>query len=183
MNIPILSSDIRHEQDVVFARQRARQIAILLGFDGPEQTRIATAVSEIARNAFQYAKGGKVEFLVEGAGVPQLFVIRVSDQGPGIPHLQDVLKGQYRSRTGMGLGLVGTRRLMDHFEIVSAPGKGATVTLKKVFSRKAPFLTSKEVGRIADELAQQKPQTGAGRGRAAESRASAHVGRAAHAPG
>ena len=65
MSLPLLTLEIRLEPDVVLARQRARQIAGLLGFPPLDQTRIATAVSEIARNAFQYAGGGKVEFLVE----------------------------------------------------------------------------------------------------------------------
>jgi len=64
MSLPLLTLDVRLEPDVVLARQRARQIAGLLGFPPLDQTRIATAVSEIARNAFQYAAGGKVEFQV-----------------------------------------------------------------------------------------------------------------------
>ena len=66
MSIPILSLTIQHEFDTVAARQRARQIARLLGFDAQDQTRISTAVSEIARNAFNYAKGGRVEYILEG---------------------------------------------------------------------------------------------------------------------
>ena len=66
MSVAVLSVAINHEHDVVAARQRARQITALLGFDGQEQTRVATAVSEIARNAFTYAGGGKVDFRVEG---------------------------------------------------------------------------------------------------------------------
>ena len=69
------------------ARQRARQIAQLLGFDAQDQTRIATAVSEIARNAFRYAKNGVVEFLLEGQTAPQVLLIRVTDKGAGIPDL------------------------------------------------------------------------------------------------
>ena len=87
------------------ARQRARQIATLLNFDGQDQTRIATAVSEIARNAFRYAGGGKIEFLLEGETAPQLLMIRVSDQGSGIADLAHVLSGRYQSRTGMGIGI------------------------------------------------------------------------------
>ena len=83
----LLTVSIQGEHHVVTARQRARQIATLLNFDGQDQTRIATAVSEIARNAFRYAGGGKVEFLLEGATAPQLLLIRVSDQGPGIAGL------------------------------------------------------------------------------------------------
>src|SRR6185295_13557131 len=101
---------VRDEQDVVNARQRARQIARLLGFEAQDQARIATAVSEIVRNAFRYAGGGEVEFAVEGERAPQLLSIQVRDKGPGIANLQSVLDGSYRSNTGMGLGIVGSRR-------------------------------------------------------------------------
>src|SRR6185437_9886015 len=87
MSVNILAVAIQYEHDTVTARQRARQIARLLGFDTQDQTRISTAVSEIARNAFNYARGGRVEFLLEGRTQPQLFVIRVTDRGPGIHDL------------------------------------------------------------------------------------------------
>ena len=116
MTTPILLTIAPHEHDVVVARQRARQMAALVGFDATDQTRIATAVSELARNAFVYAGGGKVEFALEGELPPQLLTIRVSDRGPGIARLGEVLGGQYRSATGMGLGIIGTRRLMDAFD-------------------------------------------------------------------
>jgi len=156
MSVPILSIAIRDEHDVVAARRRARQIAELLEFDVQDQTRVATAVSEIARNAFTYAGGGKVDFLVEGKTSPQLFVVRIADSGPGIAELGRVLDGQYRSTTGMGLGIIGTRRLMDHFSIESSP-RGTLVSLKKIFSRRAPVLTPARAARIAAELAQRRP--------------------------
>src|ERR1700685_1713077 len=110
MSVPILSVAIQYEHDTVAARQRARQIARLLGFDSQDQTRIATAVSEIARNAFQYAGGGRVEFLLDERTGPAL-LIRVSDRGRGFKNLQAVLDGRYISTTGMGVGVVGARRL------------------------------------------------------------------------
>src|SRR5215831_8756723 len=127
----ILNVTIQHEPDVVLARQRARQIAQLLGFDAQDQTRIATAVSEIARNAFSYAGGGRVDFRIEGRTQPQLLVVRISDSGRGIDNLRDVLDGRYQSKTGMGLGIVGARRLMDQFEIESS-SSGTVVLLKKL---------------------------------------------------
>src|SRR5262249_12941524 len=78
---------IRYERDVVLVRQRARQIATLVGFDTQDQTRVATAVSEIARNAFTYARGGQVEFRLEGDTIPQVLVMTISDRGPGIQNL------------------------------------------------------------------------------------------------
>ena len=114
-----------YERDVVVARQRAHEIAALLGFDTQDQTRIATAVSEIARNAFRYARGGQVEFRIEGITRPQVLRIETRDEGPGIPDLAAVLEGRHRSTTGMGAGIIGARRLMDHFEI--GQGQGAQI--------------------------------------------------------
>ncbi len=127
MSLSILAVTIRYEYDTVAARQRARQIARLLGFDSQDQTRISTAVSEIARNAFTYAGGGRVEYLLEGRTAPQLFIVKITDSGPGIRDLGTILEGRYRSSTGMGLGIIGARRLMDQFQIESSPGHGATI--------------------------------------------------------
>jgi signal transduction histidine kinase/DNA-binding response OmpR family regulator len=149
---------IRHEQDVVNARQRARQLSALLGFEAQDQARIATAVSEIARNAFRYAGGGEVEFSIEGERTPQLFDIHVQDRGKGIANLELVLGGGYRSETGMGIGLIGARRLMDHFAIQSGPG-GTSVVLKKLLPDKAPLVTPASAGRIASALAAQGAST------------------------
>src|SRR5919106_3950936 len=134
MSAPLLSVVITYERDVVAARQRARQIAAGLGLDVTDQTRVATAVSEIARNAYTYAGGGRVQFEVEGTLSPQLLTVRIIDKGPGIASLEEVLSGRYQSPTGMGLGIVGARRLVDHFSIESA-GSGTTVTLKKILPR------------------------------------------------
>ncbi len=158
MTIPILSVAIQYEQDTVAARQRSRQIARLLGFDNQDQTRIATAVSEITRNAFRYAGGGKVEFIVEGATSPQLLIVRVSDRGPGIPNLEHILEGRYTSQTGMGLGILGARRLVDQFDIHSEPKHGTTVTLKKVFPRRAPLLSRTSTAAIVDQINREKAQ-------------------------
>lgn len=131
----LVQSEIRKEEDVVFVRRRARDLAAQLGFDSQDQIRIATAVSEVARNAFQYAGNGKVEFAVERKPEHSMLTITVKDTGPGISHLQEVLGGNYQSRTGMGVGLIGAKRLMDQFEIESSLGKGTSITLKKI----APF--------------------------------------------
>src|SRR5271163_815283 len=105
-----LTIRLRQERHVVQARQRARDVADLLGFDHQEQIRLATAASELARNAFRYAEGGFVEFLVRDT-LPQMFIIRVGDTGPGILNLDEILNGRYVSKTGLGMGLIGTRRL------------------------------------------------------------------------
>lgn len=153
----LLSVRIEQEHDVVAARQRARQIAAALGFDGTEQTRIATAVSELARNAFQYAQGGSVHFDLEGAAAPQLLSILVVDHGPGIATLDDVLAGSYRSGTGMGLGIVGTRRLMDHFSVQSG-AHGTTVMVKKLLPRRAALVTPEAWRTLVQTLAQERPR-------------------------
>lgn len=158
MSLNILTVTIRHEHDTVDARQRARQIARLLGFDAQDQTRISTAVSEIARNVFNYAGGGKVEYLVEGSTAPQLFIVKISDRGPGIRDLDAILEGRYESQTGMGLGIIGARRLMDQFQIESQPGKGTTIWLKKLFAKRAPVIREPDMLRIATALAQERPQ-------------------------
>ena len=136
----LLHLPLASENDVVVARQRARQIAELAGFNRLDQVQIATAVSEIARNAFRYAQGGEVEFSIEMNGgenaaknlsTPPLLVILIRDRGPGIADLDAILEGRYQSTTGMGMGIAGTKRLMDSCEIITAPGKGVSVTLKK----------------------------------------------------
>lgn len=156
MNHPLLTLSVSAELDVVSARQRARQLAELLGFDTQDQTRIATAVSEIARNAAAYAKGGKVEFSLEGRTAPQLFVVKVSDKGPGIRDLQTILEGRYRSATGMGIGLLGTKRLMDSFEVQSTLD-GTTVTLRKLIVSKSGFVGPAQIQQIAKSLDTQRP--------------------------
>jgi len=152
----LFSLEIHYEQDVVQARQRTREIAEQLGFDAQDQARLATAVSEIARNAFQYAKGGTVEFCVEGE--PQAFMIRVQDRGEGIPHLADILAGRYTSGTGIGLGIVGTRRLMDFFEIESLPGQGTTVVMSKKLSKRTPTFSDLQLQQIRETVIGRSPQ-------------------------
>jgi anti-sigma regulatory factor (Ser/Thr protein kinase) len=127
---PIVTVPIENEGDVVAVRQRAHRIAELLGFERQDQTRIATAVSELARNAFGYAGVGRAEFALVVTAIPQRIVIRISDQGPGIANLQTILDGQYRSTSGMGLGLVGARRLMDTFEVTTSAA-GTRVVVRK----------------------------------------------------
>src|SRR5687768_4257105 len=116
MNTPLLKIQLRRDEDVVLARQRTRQIAAHLGFDQHDQARLATAVSEITRNAVQYGGGGWVQFSLDDDADPSL-VVKVDDRGPGIPHLAEVLAGRYQSATGLGIGLAGARRLTDGFEI------------------------------------------------------------------
>jgi signal transduction histidine kinase len=135
MSTRLLVVELRREQDVVTARQRARQVARLLGLDRQDQVRTATAVSEIARNAFRYAGHGLVEFLLDTVEDRPALVVRVKDEGPGIRDVAEVMSGRYRSTTGLGIGLVGTRRLVDELQVRSAAGAGTEVTLTRRLPR------------------------------------------------
>ena len=157
MKLPIVTLAIHYERDVVLARQRTRQLAALLGFDIQDQTRLATAVSEIARNAFIYAREGTIEFGLEGSTAPQVLNVRVSDRGPGIANLSTILAGRYHSATGMGLGIVGARRLMDHFQVETTPGKGTRIDLKKTLPPRVGLIGRNEVAAITAALAAQNP--------------------------
>src|SRR5262249_13418874 len=147
----IFTLRLRYERHVVYARQRAREIAGLLGFDRQEQIRLATAASELARNAFRYATGGTVEFLVRDSN-PQLFVILVTDSGPGIENLEEILNGRYVSKTGLGKGIVGTSRLMDHFQI-TAPAEGTRVEAGKWLPASAIKVDAARAKQISNQLA------------------------------
>lgn len=150
MRVTLHTLRLKTERDVVHARQRAREIAALLGFDNQEQIRLATATSEMARNAFRYARDGKVHFHVV-LEPPQTYEITVSDSGPGISNLDEVLEGRYRSDTGMGLGIIGTRRLMDGFDIQTA-ASGTTVRMRKGLPAYSSSLTPVQAQVMAGKL-------------------------------
>ena len=147
MSLDIDRMPLLREQDLVIARQHAREIAAELGFDRQDQSRIATAVSEIARNALRYARDGSIAFAIEGERAPQVLLIRIADRGPGIENLDEILRGRYRSATGMGLGIVGARRLMDRCEITTSD-KGTTVVMTKLFDSQAALVTAADLERI-----------------------------------
>jgi signal transduction histidine kinase/DNA-binding response OmpR family regulator len=151
----IVTIALTRETDIVLVRQRARHIATQLGFDTHDQTRITTAVSEIARNVLEHGRGGRVAFRAALDGRPQGLEIVLSDQGPGIADLEAVLSGAYQSPTGMGIGLRGARRLMDGFTIDSAPGRGTTVALRKDLPLRAPRLDAAALRRLGAALARQ----------------------------
>jgi anti-sigma regulatory factor (Ser/Thr protein kinase) len=148
----IVTVAIHSEADVVAARQRARRLAELLGFGRQDQTRIATAVSELARNAFSYAGGGRCEFMIRADATPQVFAIRISDEGGGIADIAGILEGRYRSSSGMGLGLLGARRLMDRFKIDTQPGKGTTVEIGQHLPAQNGRLAKSRLGEVAAAL-------------------------------
>jgi signal transduction histidine kinase/CheY-like chemotaxis protein len=153
----LLTLTLHHDQDVVTARQRAAHLASLLEFESSEQTRIATAVSEIVRNAFRYTGSGTVRFDIDRAARPQALIVRVEDKGRGIPHLDDVLAGRYKSSTGMGIGIIGARRLMDRFAIESS-SDGTRVTLEKFLHPRAGLISAEREQQIARAVEERRPQ-------------------------
>lgn len=126
---------IDSEASIVAARQRARDVARTLGFGMLDQSRIATAVSELTRNVVRYATNGRGEMLIRPLpgserGSTGLEIV-VRDEGPGIPDIAQAMREGFTSGHGLGMGLSGTKRLMDDLEIVSAQGQGTTVTIRK----------------------------------------------------
>lgn len=122
---------IRSSDDIVKVRQITRELALMQTFSLVDQTKIVTAASELARNALEHGGGGEVRFeaLQEGSrrGIRLTFV----DQGPGIPDLEQALKDGFTTGGGMGLGLSGSKRLVNEFEIHSEVGKGTRVTIAR----------------------------------------------------
>jgi len=151
---PLFSIPIESEEDVVLARQRAREVSGELGFETQDQIRIATAVSEIARNAYSYAGGGKVEFHLEGKTPPQLLSIVVRDRGKGIRNLDEIMSGRYRSTTGMGIGITGSRRLVDRLEVETS-ASGTTVAINKLLPQRSPLIGGPQLESIARRLVAQ----------------------------
>ena len=152
--VPLLTVALRREGDILLARQRARQVSQFLGFSDGDATRITTALSEIARNAVEYGGGGTVSFALEGRALDREdLVIRVVDGGNGIADVPAVLSASFQSRTGMGIGIKGSRALMDRFAITSAVGRGTSVVMAKTRPWSAAKLGAADVARLTDELA------------------------------
>ena len=122
---------IRSDLDIVIARTLARDTAKNMGFGAIDQARIATAVSELARNIFLYAGAGTVTVReIERAGRKGIEIVS-EDQGPGIANIDTVMQDGYSTSRGMGMGLPGAKRLMDEFDIRSQEGVGTTIVCRK----------------------------------------------------
>ena len=117
---------IKTEGDVSEARLAARGLCELLGARRVVAQKVSTVVSELARNIYMYTPGGTVE-LVPTAGARPRLLVRAIDQGAGIPNLDEIMGGRYRSRTGLGAGLLGAKRLVERFEIDTGP-HGTSIT-------------------------------------------------------
>ena len=121
---------IESDGDVVTARQEARAMASALELSSTDQTLLATAISEVARNITAYAVRGEVVLsVIEDDGGRRGIRVIARDQGPGIENVELALQDGFTSGGGLGLGLPGARRLVHHFEIETAPGRGTKVTL------------------------------------------------------
>ena len=122
---------IEREADIVLARQAGRQLAAQLGFSSTDQTLIATAISEVARNIVVYAQHGEIVLnRADDAGRVGIQVVAI-DQGPGIDNKEMAMRDGYSTKNSLGLGLPGARRLMDDFALDSEVGRGTTVTMTK----------------------------------------------------
>jgi serine/threonine-protein kinase RsbT len=126
IRVPIAS-----DADLVAARRMGRELAARLGFSSSDLTLIATGISELARNIISYAKRGEISLSIVKDHQGQGIVVEARDDGPGIPNIVRAMQDGYSTSGGLGLGLSGVKRLMDDFEIVSQPGQGTTVRVKK----------------------------------------------------
>jgi anti-sigma regulatory factor (Ser/Thr protein kinase) len=122
---------INADADLVTARSEARAIAQRLGFPRPDPTLIATAISEIARNIVSHAGSGEIVLRPFSDANRYGMIVIATDHGPGIRDVEAALRDEYSGYTGLGLGIPGARRLMDHFEIESGADGGTTVTMMK----------------------------------------------------
>jgi serine/threonine-protein kinase RsbT len=126
-----VSVEIRVEPDITRARAEARRLCEAAGTSGYTVQRVTTIVSELARNIVSYTPGGSIELVLRTDGGPRMLVTS-RDTGSGIPNLEEILSGKYRSRTGLGKGITGCRRLADVFRIDTTP-KGTTIEIEVRF--------------------------------------------------
>jgi RNA polymerase sigma factor (sigma-70 family) len=127
----VVRVSVSRDADVVVARQQGREIAALVGFSSTDQTRIATAISEVTRNIVKFAERGEVVISMVSAGARRGVNVVARDVGPGIENIQEAMEDGFSTYDGFGLGLPGTKRLMDRFDLESIPGEGTTVTMEK----------------------------------------------------
>lgn len=123
--------EIRASEHVVLVRQAVRKWAIELGFSLVDQTKMITAASELARNTLDYGKGGTVRLEALEEGARKGLRLTFEDQGPGIPDIEKALTDGYTSGKGMGMGLGGSKRLVNEFDIVSRVGEGTRITITR----------------------------------------------------
>jgi serine/threonine-protein kinase RsbT len=125
------SQSIRIEQDVVLARQTARKLATECGMRLIDLTKLVTAVSELARNTMVYGGGGDMDWQILDEDVRVGLRLTFRDEGPGIPDIKLAMTDGWTSGGGLGLGLTGAKRLVEEFELDTAPGKGTRITITR----------------------------------------------------
>ncbi len=128
---------VRREGDIVNVRERVRRLAREMGFDATTQIKITTAVSEVTRNIYEYAQAGAITLSLAEREPDVGLMVTARDEGPGIDEktLHAILRGAYQSASGLGVGLSGTRKLMDEFDIETGEGRGTRVTVVKWLPR------------------------------------------------
>lgn len=141
---------VRREGDIIKVRDRVRRLAREMGFEPTTQIKITTAVSEVTRNIYEYAKSGAISLALVERGAAVGLQLTARDDGPGINEatLRAIMHGSYQSNSGLGVGLSGTRKLMDEFDIQSTPGEGTRVQFIKWMPRTA----SKQIKDRVEEL-------------------------------
>lgn len=157
----ILATRLASSDSLIRARDRTRQIGELCGLDDLQRTRFITAVSEIARNAVQYAGGGALEFHLRETSLegPQALVAKIVDVGPGIPCLKDILDGSHSLRGRMRLGIAGSRRLVDHFSVTCPPGEGTSVQLEMRIPPSVGPIRIDELSASLSDMLRRREQT------------------------
>jgi signal transduction histidine kinase len=146
--------------DLAIVRARSREVGELVGLDTMQQTRLATAMSEIARNAMQFGVGGQINFLLAvapDASHRQSLIAEVRDQGPGIPDIGAAMRGRVLSSGRTTMGLPASRRLVDRMNISSQPQRGTVVRLEIDLRPERPRLAEADLQRIRGRLLQSAP--------------------------
>lgn len=131
LTAPQGEAPLRSEHDIVLARQTVRKLTQQLGFSLVDQTKMVTAASELARNAYVYGRGGTLLWEILERDGRRGLKLRFADEGPGIPNMDLAMTDGWTSGTGLGMGLSGARRLVNDFEIDSKVGAGTRVTITR----------------------------------------------------
>jgi len=131
MTLAIKPIPINSASDIVQVRQKVRELAVQLKFSLVDQTKIVTAASELARNALEHGKGGTCDVELIENGIRQGLRLVFQDRGPGIADIELAMKDGYTTGGGLGLGLSGSKRLVNEFELQSQPGEGTRVMITR----------------------------------------------------